>query len=184
MRRHSSAASIRMVRSWGISWSASCNVNSLSSSMGRSTLFLVFQPALCFDRRHASGSGSRDGLTENRILNIAAGKDAGNIRPRGAGLRLDVALFVEVDLSLEDLGIRIMANGNEQSIDGQVGLLLGLMVEKFQARDAAFRAADNLFDGRVPDEFDFRICHGAVLHDLGCPQGVASMNQVYLGGKL
>src|SRR5262249_30608118 len=70
----------------------------------------MFQPAFGFDRSHASGACSSDGLPENRILNVATGKHAGNIRTCRIGLRLDVPMAIEIDLPFENIRVRIVTD--------------------------------------------------------------------------
>ncbi len=88
----------------------------------------MFEPALCLDRGHATGACGRDCLTENRVLDIATGKDARNVRPGRTGLGLDVTLFIKVYHALEDLRIGVVADRDEQAVDGQFGLLLRLKI--------------------------------------------------------
>src|SRR5262249_19456929 len=106
MRRHSTPPSSNRVRSLGRRSLASAKVKSRSSiffSVGPTGQALldaasVFQPALGFDCRHASGSGGRDGLPEYRILNVAAGEDAGNAGACGIRLRPDVPAVIQINL--------------------------------------------------------------------------------------
>jgi hypothetical protein len=81
---------------------------------------LVFQPALSFDSSHATGSGGGDRLPEDWVLNIAAGEDAGDIRPGRTGLGSNVAEVVEFDLTAEDLRVGIVADCDKQTVNVQL----------------------------------------------------------------
>ena len=75
----------------------------------------VFQPAFGFNRSHAARSRRRDRLTENGILYIAACENARNVGPCGIGLSDDVSTIIKIDLTFENIRIRIVADRNEQS---------------------------------------------------------------------
>ena len=77
----------------------------------------MFQPTFRFDCSHAACARRRYGLPEHGILNVAAGKYAWNIGSRGVGLSPDVPAIVQVDLSLEDAGVWIMPDGDEEPVD-------------------------------------------------------------------
>src|ERR1051326_211240 len=127
---HSSPISASNVRRRGRRLSASATVKILSSISVRAAQSrpLVFQPTLGFECSHAAAAGSRDGLTENGILHVAASEDAGNIGARGIGPSLHVAFFVEIDLALEDFGVGIVADRNEKLVDLQFRQIPGLHI--------------------------------------------------------
>ena len=78
------------------------------------------------------------------ILHVATGKDAGNVRSGRIGLGPDVAQVVEIDLSLEDLGVGIVPDRNEKTVHVELGFLLRLEIHELQARDAGVRASPQL----------------------------------------
>src|SRR5688572_19521997 len=135
----------------------------------------VFQPAFGFDGRHAAGTGRRDGLAKDRILNVATSEDTGNIRPGRTGLRSDITQIVQIDLPPENLGVRVMPNSDKQTVDGQVRLLFALSIQKPQPGNSALGRPDDLLNGRVPVELNLRVTHRPILHDLGSAQGVAAV---------
>ncbi len=62
------------------------------------------------------------------ILTIATGKDAVDVRARGSGDDLEVAVLVGVQLTLEDLGVWSVADRYEETVEGLLRLLAGLDV--------------------------------------------------------
>ena len=88
---------------------------------------------------------------------------------------LEVALVVQVELALEQLGARVVADRDEQAGDRELGGLAGLEVAQRQAGELAASPVD-LGDLAVPDELDLRVGEGAVLHRLGGAQGVAAVD--------
>src|SRR5580693_3030035 len=70
---------------------------------------LGFQEPLCLDGGHAAGAGCCDGLTIGAVLNVAGMKHTRHVGARTA-LRDDVAIRVELNLALERLGVRDVAN--------------------------------------------------------------------------
>ena len=59
--------------------------------------------------------GGRDGLAVREVLHVAAGEDAGDVRVRVPGLRPDVAVVVKLELALEEVGVRRVADGDEEA---------------------------------------------------------------------
>ena len=68
--------------------------------------------ALRFNRRHAPGPRGRDGLPVGPVLHVARVKHPMDVGSRPA-MAHDVAVVVQVDLSLERLGVRNMADGQK-----------------------------------------------------------------------
>src|SRR5205085_4358569 len=82
---------------------------------------LVRQPALAVERGHAAGAGRGDGLAVDVVDGVAAGEDALDVRDGGVVMRQDdVALLVELDLSLVDRSVRRVADGDEEPLRGEV----------------------------------------------------------------
>src|SRR5689334_13481340 len=95
-------------------------------------------PPFGLDRSHTSGSGSRDRLTKDRILDVATGKHAINIGTSASRYRFNVAHFVEFDLPSENLRIRMMADRHEESVDVEHGRLPGFDVSELQSVHSRF----------------------------------------------
>src|SRR5262245_18278712 len=147
-------------------------------------IVLMFQPTLCLYCRHATAAGSSNGLPEHGILNVTAGENARNIRSCGIGLSFDVALSIEIDLSLEDFSIRIVPDSNEQAINFQMGGVAGLHIPQFQTLYTTFLGAEHFLDDRVENELDFRVPQCPILHNLRRTWDVATVNPGYFSRKL
>src|SRR5438093_10346720 len=81
-----------------------------SSALTERTPLLVlrFEPALGVDRGHAAHSGGGDRLAVGVVDVVAAGEHAFDRRPRTV-VHADVSEVVELELSLEDLRLRVVA---------------------------------------------------------------------------
>src|SRR5208282_6231206 len=74
--------------------------------------FFSGEETLGFDGGHAAGACRRDRLAIVMVLDVAGGKHTGDARLR-AVVRKDVAIFVHLELALENLAIRVVADGDE-----------------------------------------------------------------------
>ena len=74
-----------------------------------------FEEAFDFDRCHAAGAGSGDGLAVDPVLHVPGMKDAFHVGA-GSAVRDDVAIFIEIDLPDERLGIRDMTDRDEEPV--------------------------------------------------------------------
>ena len=82
---------------------------------------LLRQVLACVHGSMATASGCRDGLAIDGVGNIATGKHTGDIGLRGGMLYDDVALGIAFKCRTEDIAVGVMADGKEQTVDGQVG---------------------------------------------------------------
>ena len=71
--------------------------------------------------------GGGDGLAVDVILHVAAREHTGHARPR-THVGDDVAVGVELELTLEERGVRGVADGDEHAVDGDVLPFAGLVV--------------------------------------------------------
>ena len=71
---------------------------------------VVGEPALGVDRCGAAGAGGGDGLPVGVVDEVAGGEDAGRSRSRWSATHLDVAGVVEIDLALDELAARVVAD--------------------------------------------------------------------------
>ena len=78
------------------------------------------QIAVGFDGSFGTRASSYYSLTVNGIGHIACSKDTGQIGSGSTGNYLDEALLIEVDMTLEKFGVGLMANGEEETVDGNV----------------------------------------------------------------
>src|SRR5882672_8835775 len=62
-------------------------------------------PALGIERGHAAATGRRDGLPVREVLHVATGEDARHVRVGAPRPRLDVAVVVQLELALEEVGV-------------------------------------------------------------------------------
>src|SRR5438552_12067599 len=81
--------------------------------------FLAGQPALRVERRRAAGARRGDGLPVRPVHDVTAGEDALNGGPRRRLVDLQVAVGVGGELAGEQLGTRVVADGDEQAGRGQ-----------------------------------------------------------------
>src|SRR5207245_4318274 len=99
---------------------------------------------------------------------------------RGARHDLDVLVGQELDLATEDLRVRLMSDRDEEAVDRTLVERPGLEVLHAHAGDLALVDVGDAVDGAVPDELDLRVLEGALLHDLGGAQVVASVDHIDL----
>ena len=117
----------------------------------------MLQPTLGLDGGHATGPGGGDSLPEDGILNIAASEYAWNVRSSGVGVRLDVPLFVEIDLAFKDVGVWIVADRYKQAIDIQLRRGLRPDISELQSGNAGIFAAQYFIDDGIENKIDFGI---------------------------
>ncbi len=90
-------------------WEREATISRAASVMRRQEFF-------DFQCRHAAHARRGDRLTEDAVLDVAGGENAGHVRTRGIGCRADVTFLVHVELTAEDLRCRRMADGDEEPI--------------------------------------------------------------------
>lgn len=79
-------------------------------------LLQLSQVLLRLQSSHASSTGTGNGLAVSLVLDVTSGKHTGDARLRGAGLGDDVALGVDVDLALDQVGRGVVADGVEEAV--------------------------------------------------------------------
>src|SRR5213594_5227010 len=75
-----------------------------------------------------------------------------------------------------------MADRNEDTVAAVLGARAALDVPQPHAGDDL--VAQDVLYHRVPDKADLRVLSGAVLHDLGRPEGVAAVHHRHARGEL
>ena len=86
---------------------------------------LVFsQEFLYLEGCLTTASCSYDGLAVAWVGNVTSGKHSRNVGGRRCALSHDVASLIGGEVLAENLRIGVMANGKEESIDGNVVVLL------------------------------------------------------------
>ena len=137
--------------SW--SWSRPARWRSASSA--------AMQPMPCGGHR----------LAIDVVGNIARRVYAGDVGRGRVGRGLDVAGGLHLDLVLEQLGLRHMADGDEDSVGGNVGHVAGDRAsEPRPGYRARILVTQHLGELAVPHHFDLRIGEQALLQDLLSPQ--------------
>src|SRR5699024_13286 len=98
------------------------------------------------------------------------------------GLDLDVAVLVEVNLVLDHLGARVVADGDEHGGDRQLGELAGDGVAQLEGGDGA--VAEDAVDGLVGGPADLVVVLGAIEHDGGGAELGAGVDDGNVLGEL
>ena len=123
----------------------------------------VFEPTLGIERRHAPRPCSRDGLSVDVVLYVAAREDTFDAG-QAAVVGDDIARVLHVELALEQVGVGLVADRDEQSGHVQLGFLT--CIDIFNHDSCHFVVTKDLGDHTVPLEFDLGVVECAVLHDL------------------
>lgn len=148
---------------------------------------MFFEVLFDLEGGHAAGAGGGDGLAIAAVLNVSAGKDAGEEFAVEGGEDVvageDVALRVEVYHAAEGFGVGDVADGEKHEGDGQNVLFAGDLVFDAEALDVLVLDAEHLFDDGVGEELDLGVSDGAVEHDLRGTELFASVDDGHLGGE-
>src|SRR5579862_4604568 len=80
------------------------------------TPFSVGEEALGVERRHAAGPGGGDGLAVGVVGDVPGGEDSRDVGGCRAWLDQEIAALVEVELPLEQLGVGLVPDGDEQPL--------------------------------------------------------------------
>ena len=122
----------------------------------RSTLIVVlFQELFRVHGGHAPGTRGGDGLPVAMILHIAGDENAGNLR-QAAVFGDQIAVRVHFQLALEHLGVGIVPDGHEESVDRNLSRLAGFRIAHPHALDRTILGNDFIHHGGC-DELDFFI---------------------------
>src|SRR6185312_7607541 len=140
--------------------------------------FLRGKIFLGVERGHAAGAGGGHRLTVDLVHHVAAGEHALDAGLGRARLDDDVAVGIEVELALEQLGRGLVADGDERAFDLDSADLAGALAADVEA-DQGFgvAAADELDHLAIPDHSDLLVGEEAVLEDLLGAERVAAMDQ-------
>src|SRR5271170_2333177 len=96
-------------------------------------------------------------------------------------MRNDITGPVELKLSTEARGIRVVPDCDEQGVCLNIVAFLGDKVAQPQTRHD--RVAMDFFDDRIPDEIDLRMIVRALGHDLAGAQRVTPVYEGHLRSK-
>lgn len=94
----------------------------------------------------------------------------------------DVAVLIECDLLIEELGVGNMSDGKEKSAAVNGLNLIGFYVSQLDIRE--FLISDSLFKNVEWENFDFWVILDSGEHDLGGSEFITSVNKDYLTCEL
>src|SRR5579885_3118954 len=135
-------------------------------------LALAFEPAFQIDGGATTITRGGNCLAIAVVGDITGGKDTGNIRHCILSGN-NIALFIHVDEALEQAGIRLVSNRQEQPLRWQdIFLAIFHIAQSYPVHGII---AQDLNHFRIPDKADLWILEGAVLHNLAGAQAIASM---------
>ena len=121
---------------------------------------MFVQPALSLDSARGTHASACDDLTKNRIGYFASGPNSLDICGH-ARISNQIAVIVNLKLTLEQVGVGNMADKNENAVYWPLPFLCGLCVSEAYSLDAL--RADDFGDDRVPDEIDLGVGKGSLL---------------------
>src|SRR6476646_340131 len=81
-------------------------------------VLVLFQELFRIESGHATGARGSDGLAVAMVLHVTSDENAGN-GGQAAVFGEEIAVAVHRELALEDGGVRIVADGHEDSVDGK-----------------------------------------------------------------
>src|SRR5436305_895837 len=144
----------------------------------------VAQVALGVERAHAAGASGGDGLAVGVVDDVADGEDALEVGAGGAGLGDDVAVLVGLDLALDDLRFRHVADRDEGVVGLDLLLLAGVDVAEADLLEFAALTGEELERLQRVAELDVVLFLRSLEHDLRGPELVAPGDDVQLAGEL
>src|SRR5260221_1640240 len=138
---------------------------------------LGLEPALSVDRGHAAVARRGDRLAIAMVMDVAGDEHAIDLRA-GVVVGHEVALGVDLEPVPECLGVRAMADRDEESLDRHVAYLAGNGVDELQPIDLL--VAQDLLDASVRVDLYLWVCECPIDHDPARPERVAPMEEVDL----
>ena len=144
---------------------------------------MFLQEAFHIHGGHTSLACGHDGLAVVGVAHVAGSEDSGHVGGARGVLHLDVALLVERYLPTEEVGVGLVADGDEHT--GQLHLPFGtrLGVLQLDAGHTVEVGAEYLADAAVPAHFYLGVGEHAVLHGLRGAQLVAAVHEVHLAAE-
>src|ERR1700691_732672 len=140
---------------------------------------------LGLQRRHAAHAGGGHRLAQDLVLDVAGGEHAGNVGGGRIRLSDEIALFIHLQLALEQAGDRIVADGDEHAVATQRARLAAADIHDPRAGDVWRLAfAHDLVEHAVPDDVDLGIGEEPRLQNLLGAEPVAAVDQRNLGGVM
>lgn len=147
-------------------------------------LLQLSQVLLRLQSSHASSTGTGDSLAVSLVLDVTSSKHAGDARLGGAGLGEDVALGIDVDLALDQVGGGVVADGVEEAVCLDGLLLAGDDVLDDEVAHQALVVALDLGGDGVEAHGDLGVLEQARGHGLAGAQLVAADQHGDVGAVL
>lgn len=154
--------------------SVPCVVSKAQETEGLQYLLLRFKPVLRIQGSTASGTGSSNCLAVGVINSVATGEDTRKVSCGTRVIDQDVTGLVQRNLTGNYGSAGKVTDGNENTIG--IKNASRIINGGTQANTGHSRIAQNLFDDRVPREFDLLIGQRAIGHRLRRTQLIAAMN--------
>ena len=142
------------------------------------------QISLSLTSCHTTASCCYDSLTICWVTNITGSKDTLYVCTRCSCDVLDIPHFIKVNLSLEDISIRLMTDSKEESVNSNIILLfisLTLAIYKMHTFYAILSIKPNGI--MLKENLDILCILDTLLHNLRCTEIVLADNKIYLLAK-
>src|SRR5215210_1425819 len=140
----------------------------------------VAQEPLGVERRHAAAPGGGHRLAVGVVHEIARGEDARDTGASGTALHLHVAVLVELDLALHELGVRLMADRHEGAVDLDLPRRAILRVLEHRLAQRAVAIGLEALHHVRGDQLDVLGLACAVEHDRRGTELVAAVDDAHL----
>ena len=138
-----------------------------------------------FEGRHAAHARGRDRLAENLVLHVAGGEHARHIGARGIRRGADIAFRVHVELAVEQLRCRRMADGDEEPVDRQrFRFARAEIADSDRAHRTGIVGAQHFVDAEIVDHVDLGVGREAHLVRLVGAQHGAAMDERHALGEI
>ena len=118
------------------------------------------------------------------VDHVAGREHALDVRRRRAGLRHEVAGLVVVELVEKELRGRVVADGDEETVRGNLEGLVRLDVAQANAGELAVFGAESLLDDERGQELDLVVRACAIEHDRRRTELVTTVDDRHLRGEL
>src|SRR5258706_652383 len=143
---------------------------------------VLFQEFLDLNSSHAARTSGGNGLAVAAVLHVTTGINAMDACVH-IFVRLEISVFIGVELALEHLRVRDMADPEKQRAGSEVPDFVGLQVAQLEAGDFVLGVIVDIFHDSVGKELELFIALGAVQHDFRSAKAVAAVNERDPGGK-
>ncbi|ENN87883.1 hypothetical protein RHSP_48695 [Rhizobium freirei PRF 81] len=147
------------------------------------------QIALRLKRRHAAHPRCRDRLSERIVGHVPCGIDAFDAGRGRIGSGPEIAVVLEFQLALEELGRRRMTDGDENAVDRHFGDGAGARIAQASAghrwrHRRLGRGAGDFGNFGIPKNLDVCLGKQAFLQDLFRAEGIAAMHHGHRFGDV